>query len=169
MFIESCPMIPSGSPEDLSSMELCALQILELLPGAQIERTRDVIQLNYGTFRDETGIVVLITPEAIELRLPTIIGLGSQTIISSSTLWKRVEWKGKNQIELCRLITSAQLAQQQSFGYCQHCGSRKPAAWMVREDLCESCAHLMHPSADDSTQPPVQTDETASNLPAACG
>jgi putative DNA methylase len=44
---------PDGrySSDELRQFESSALQMLELLPGASVERTRDVIQINFGDFR----------------------------------------------------------------------------------------------------------------------
>ena len=62
---------PEGKyPSDgMRKVEQNAGRVLDLLPSAVVERTRDCIQIDYG---GEEGIVVLITAEAIELRLPTV-------------------------------------------------------------------------------------------------
>ena len=57
-------------PSDgLRQVEINAERVLVLLPKSIVERTRDCIQLNCD---GEDGIVVLVTAEAIELRLPTV-------------------------------------------------------------------------------------------------
>lgn len=56
----------------LRQFEMYALKIVEQLPGARAERAPDVIQISLGDFSDEKGLVLILTPEAIELRLPTI-------------------------------------------------------------------------------------------------
>ena len=55
--------------EDPLQVEVNADRVLAQLPKSTIERTRDCIQIDCG---GQEGIVILVTPEAIELRLPTI-------------------------------------------------------------------------------------------------
>lgn len=76
---------PSSGP---LYVERNANRVLALLPESTIERTRDCIQIDCG---GEEGIVVLVTPEAIELKLPTIEWVSSYWPATSSRSWKRVE------------------------------------------------------------------------------
>jgi hypothetical protein len=70
-------------------VEVNADRVLAQLPKSTIERTRDCIQIDCG---GKEGIVILVTPEAIELRLPTIEWTrGAYGPAASSRLWKRVE------------------------------------------------------------------------------
>ena len=50
-------------------VERNAERVIALMPEGRIERTRDSLQIDIG---DERGIVVLVTPEAFEIRLPTV-------------------------------------------------------------------------------------------------
>jgi hypothetical protein len=125
---------------ELRLFEEYALQILEMLPGACAERTPDVIQINLGDFRDEKGIVVIVTPEAIELRLPTLEWLGPHTPVESSKLWRRLKLNSSKKFDIAQLITSAQEAQSQTFGVCKFCSQKLPSGWMFRRDVCQSCA-----------------------------
>lgn len=125
---------------ELRRFEEYALQILEMLPGARAERTPDVIQINLGDFRDEKGIVVILTPEAIELRLPTLQWLGPHTPVASSKLWKRINLDNSKNFDIAQLIASAQEAQAQSFGVCKFCSQKLPSGWMSQQDICQSCA-----------------------------
>ena len=71
-----------------------ALRILKHLDGATVERTSDSIQIN---FNDLKGIVVLVTNEVFEIRLPTIEWAGgSYDPVQTSDLWKRIEFKRTN-------------------------------------------------------------------------
>ena len=54
---------------DLRQAEKTAVRVLDMLPGAVVERTGDCIQIDYD---EEKGIIVLVTAEAIELRYPTV-------------------------------------------------------------------------------------------------
>lgn len=53
----------------LRYMDRVAWMLLHLMPAATMERTRDVYQF---TLEDPGGIVVLITPEELQIRLPSI-------------------------------------------------------------------------------------------------
>ena len=59
-----------------------------------VDRVRDAIEVRFPTgIEDEADLVVLLTPEAIELRLPTIDWTqGAYGPAASSELWKRVVW-----------------------------------------------------------------------------
>ena len=62
-----------------------AERVLVVLPGAMLERTRDAIQFDWG---GEQGIVLLVGPEALELRLPTVEWTkGAYGPARSSRLW----------------------------------------------------------------------------------
>src|SRR6187401_2737431 len=92
MFDDRSRIDPDGryTAEGLTQVEARALEVHALLPDAVLERTRDVIQLDSG---GERGIVVVVTPEALELRFPTIEWTqGSYGPALSSRLWKRVLW-----------------------------------------------------------------------------
>lgn len=78
-----------------------------MLPGACVERTPDLIQINLGDFRDEKGVVVILTPEAIELRLPTLQWRGSHTPVTSSKLWKRIDLDNSKSFDIPQLIACA--------------------------------------------------------------
>ena len=78
---------PEGCP---THMEEFAAVVRSLLPDAELTRTRDCVQLCWG---DDEGIVILITPEAIELRLPTVEwACGAYGPRPISQLWRRAEW-----------------------------------------------------------------------------
>lgn len=68
---------PSDNAPQLGNLpfERLAAQLFQHLPAAKIERTRDAIQLTTGDFRDESGLVILLSPDAIELCLPALIWL----------------------------------------------------------------------------------------------
>ena len=120
--------------------EKWAAQVEQLLPGVTVERTSEVIQLTTGDFRDELGLVILLSPEAIELRLPTLIWDGPHTPIKTSRLWQRLALDDLKESQLPRLMAEAQTQQQQSFCDCKYCGQRNPKSWMHSPDVCQSCA-----------------------------
>lgn len=89
---------------DLRRFETFALRVLDLLSGARVERARDVIQIQHG---DDRGVVVLVTPEALELRLRTLEWPHPHTPGPSSRLRKRLKWDRLNNKRLVRLLDEA--------------------------------------------------------------
>ena len=120
--------------------EQWAAQVSQLLPEAKVDRTTEVIQLTTGDFRDELGVVILLSPEAMELRLPTLNWDGPYTPVKTSCLWQRLALNELKKSQLPRLIAEAQAQQQQSFFNCKYCGQRNPEGWMHSPDVCQSCA-----------------------------
>lgn len=120
--------------------ERWAAQIWQLLPEAKVERTSEVIQLTTGDFRDELGLMILLTPEAMELRLPVLTWDGPCTPVKTSCLWQRLTLEELKKSQLPGLITEAQAQQQQSFCDCKYCGQHNPKGWMHSLDICQSCA-----------------------------
>lgn len=122
---------------ELRSFEQFALRVLDLLPGARVDRARDVIQI---TQEDERGIIVIVTPEAVELRLPTTEWVGPHTPIASSRLWKRVKWDRMSDARLSRFLESAGQARAAEFTRCRFCGQEFPPEHRHEEDVCHGCA-----------------------------
>ena len=73
-------------------VEANASRVLDLYPHAHVTRTRDAIQIDIRTDPDEArGATVLVTPEAYELRLPTIEWTaGAYGPAASTRYFKRV-------------------------------------------------------------------------------
>ena len=69
-----------------SRVERNAQRVLELLPDATVERTRDAIQLDWG---GQHGLVVLVTADAFEFRLPTVEWPHPHEPAAGSRLWRR--------------------------------------------------------------------------------
>jgi hypothetical protein len=53
----------------IGNIEVQAGRILELLPEAKFVKVQDAVQVEYG---GEKGIVLIVTAEGLELRLPTV-------------------------------------------------------------------------------------------------
>lgn len=128
------------SLDGLRTFERYAFQVLEAFPGARAERTKDAIQINLGEFGDETGVIVILTPDAVELRLPDIEWVGSHTPVSVNHLWQKIEGQQLQSVDLVKWVKSGQRARQQTFRECKYCGKKNPPGWMHREDVCDSCA-----------------------------
>lgn len=125
--------------DGLLDFEETAQQILQLLPGAVVSRTRDVIQLDYKQAQDPDGLSVLVTPEVVELRLPTIKWVGPHSPAPSSRFKERVQWQEEGH-DWAALIQSAQETQRETFEVCQYCGQQNPRGWMHSKTVCQSCA-----------------------------
>lgn len=126
-------------PSDgLRLVEQNAIRVLNILPGAVVERTRDCIQIDY---RGNRGIVVLVTAEAIELRIPTVEWtMGSYGPADASRLWKRVECSRITDAELESLLNDALKHRENEFKKCRYCGRSLPREHMHSADVCQGCA-----------------------------
>lgn len=123
--------------EGLRHVEQRALEVLAARPGAEVSRTRDVIQLEWG---GEEGIVAVVTAEALELRLPRVEWtMGSYGPALASCLWQRVGWGELKDGELASLLAQAQAARDAEFRVCAYCGERFPPDRMTH-DACHGCA-----------------------------
>jgi len=122
----------------LTATERRAAQLLELLPEATVERTRDVIQINY---RGEEGIVVLVTAEAVELRLPSVEWTGgAYGPAGTSRLWRRRTWASLPDDALPPLLEAAQRARHREFHTCRYCRGSFPPEHRTGKDVCHACA-----------------------------
>lgn len=86
-------------------------QVWRLLIKAKVERTSEVIQLATGDFQDELGLIILISPDAMELRLPTLDWSGPHTPVNTSRLWQRLALDELKESQLSQLIVEAQAQQ----------------------------------------------------------
>lgn len=85
-----------------SRVELVALQLLGILPRPCLERTRDVIQLEV---QSEPGVILLVTADHVEFRLPTIEWTrGAYAPAPSSRFWQRIRVQSFGQFNLYRMI-----------------------------------------------------------------
>src|SRR5207248_10748573 len=124
-----------GAP---TTVEYHAQRVIGLLPGASVERTRDVFPIDYN---GDEGIVVVVTPEALELRLPTIEWTaGSYGPAESSRLWKRRAWSRLSDSQLARLPAAAQQERRAQFQVCRHCHQSFPPERRISGDVRHGCA-----------------------------
>ena len=125
--------------EGLRVVERLALQVLEHLPAAHLERTRDAIQLAHG---GDAGIVVLVTAESVELRLPTVEWTGgAYGPAPASRLWKRVRAASllDDASPLAELLERAHEARLRQFKTCRYCKKLVPQEYR-HGTTCHSCA-----------------------------
>lgn len=130
---------PQGAfpSEGLREVERNALRVLRCMPGAGLSRTRDVIQAELW---GEEGIVVLVTAEAFEIRLPTIEWtMGAYGPADASRLWKRVRADALSDGQLLDLIEAGLEARRAEFVACRFCGRLFPVEHRSG-DACHDCA-----------------------------
>jgi hypothetical protein len=121
--------IPPDAQRRATQVEEAAGRIAALLPDATISRTRDVVQVDSG---GEDGIVVIVTPETFEFRLPVIEWTcGTHGPALSSRLWKRLKHRRLSDGALARLLQEAQQARQAQSSACCLCGDQFPPGRVV--------------------------------------
>lgn len=112
-------------------------QIVDLVPGCEITRTTEMIQIRFGSME---GIVVLVTPEAYEIRLPTIEWTyGAYGPAAVTRLWRRIEGTEIDESALRKAIEDAEAARRGEFSPCRFCGERV-AIEHRHGDVCHGCA-----------------------------
>jgi len=130
---------PDGRyPADgLRRVEQSAMRVLTHLPGGRLERTRDAIQIDQG---GENGIVVLVTAEAVEFRLPTVEWTrGAYGPAQASRLWKRVKTERLSDELLESLIRQALDTRAREFRKCKYCREVFPSE-RRHGNVCHGCA-----------------------------
>lgn len=124
--------------EGLRLVEKAALKVLDLLPGAHVERTRDVIQIEWG---GDEGIVVVVTPEIIELRLPTVEWtMDPYGPVQSSRHLRRLRVDSLDETRLGEWIEKAKEARRREFRECRFCSKRFPTEHLFDRNTCQGCA-----------------------------
>jgi hypothetical protein len=123
--------------------EALARRLLALLPGAEVTRGRYVFELGHDV-ESEDGVVVLLTAEAVEFRLPTVEWTaGTHAPVASSRLWRRIE--GLDLIDLSdeqleELLEAAKQARADEWATCRYCGERVPVEHRLGANVCHGCA-----------------------------
>lgn len=124
----------------LTQVEERANEIQALFQADKVERTRDAIQIDID---GERGVVLLVTAEALELRLPTVEWTdGAYGPQSSSRLWKRRLWRNmrnKRNMDLQGLIQSEINKRQSEFILCRYCHQPTPPEHRHGK-ACQGCA-----------------------------
>ena len=134
--IQKLRMTPQSG--DLRGFEQVAATILSLSPAAEISRTRDAIQIDWGEYED--GVVILLTPDAIEFRLPSVDWVHPGIPERTSQLWKRAEIDELDDKDLVAWIMKARQARKRQFKKCQFCGEMVPPEHRFDGQTCHGCA-----------------------------
>ena len=127
-----------GPNEAFRGFERLARRVLDLVPVGWHARTRDVVEIAYD-WEGET-YVVLVTPEAVELRLPSVDWVTPYTPVKSSTLWKRVALSKVDESALPALIAAARDAYAKKLRTCRYCKEKFPPHHMTDDRTCHGCA-----------------------------
>jgi hypothetical protein len=123
-----------------------AMRVHHLLPTAEVARTRDVYE-----FIDE-HVVVLVTPDVVEARLPTVKWAGPHSPVPCSLPAKRMKLSRAESGEaLEALIADVRTRRQQEIRPCDVCGrptEPEHAHRMFGKYVCHGCAerefHIVH-------------------------
>ena len=133
------PIDPEGRypTRRLRPFEEIALEVLRCLPGAAVQRTRDVIQIDY---EGERGIIVILGVDTLELRLPRVVWDGPHTPMQLSTLWRRLDLGELHMGDLPNLLAAALAARRAQLTTCRYCGKAVPPEHRFNENTCHGCA-----------------------------
>src|SRR6056297_1759807 len=116
----------------MTRVERNASRVLLLVTATSVERTRDVVQIDVG---EERGIVVVVTPDTIELRLPTVEWTrGTYGPRPSSRPWTRLDPDQLDDSELLASIDQARTARAAEFTVCRYCGLSLPPEHRIRSE-----------------------------------
>lgn len=126
--------------EEVRPFERQAFEILGAFPGAKAERTQDIIQINLGEYGDETGVIIVLASDLLEVRFPNIEWVGPHSPLSISKTWRRLEGEQVQNINLINFIHEAQAERRKTFQQCKYCNQLNPPGWMHQPDVCDSCA-----------------------------
>jgi len=134
-----------GFPDDYDTLgtartlaQRYAAAVTQELPGAEVLETDDVIRIAWG---DMEGIVVLVTRDALELRLPTIEWPHPHEPRRTSRLFRKIEWVSIDGREALRdLLKEALEARRVEFRTCRFCSLSFPPEQMIQTDVCHGCA-----------------------------
>lgn len=122
-------------------VEQRAMALVDWRDGAVVARTRDFIELRFVDPGDDDGeLVAVVTPEALELRLPTIEWTeGNRGPARSSRLWRRVKWPEQSTVDMKPWLDRLARALRRSQRQCKHCKMRFLSSRMTG-DACHGCA-----------------------------
>lgn len=120
-----------------TSLEYRAQQVVDYFPECEITRTTASIQIRFDSLE---GIVVLVSPEAFEIRLPTIEWThGTHGPAAVTRLWRRLEVAEMKEYALRAAIEEAVEVRRSEFSPCRFCGERV-AIEHRHDNVCHGCA-----------------------------
>jgi len=124
--------------DELLRVEHHANEVLGFFPEAVVTRTRDVYQIE---IHGDEGVVLLVTAEAIELRLPTVEWTkGAHAPRAASRLWRRLTWSKIEEAGIAEVIGLAIAKRRAEFHKCRYCGEMVPPEHRHNRNTCQGCA-----------------------------
>jgi hypothetical protein len=118
-------------------LERHAARVHAIVPVAALTRTSEAIQFDVD--RGRCRVTLLVTAEALELRLATVEWTGAHACRDSTRLWKRVLWEGLDDGSLRELIDDAFERRLSEFVRCRFCRRSTPPEHR-HDDVCHGCA-----------------------------
>ncbi len=122
-------------------------RVLMLVPLSIVSRTRDVIQIDLVEAGEgcgdpvDDGITILVTAEAIELRLPSIEWTkGSHGPERSSRFWKRIKIENIGEKEIYAWLIKAKQKRKSEYRTCKYCKKSTAPEYLYSKTVCERCA-----------------------------
>ena len=114
-----------------------AQALVGLDPDAELTQTPEGIQVRLNSHEE---IVVLVTPEAFEIRLPTIKWTGgTHGPVATTRFWRRVRSASVDVARLQAVIKEASEVRRSEFCLCRFCGESFPIESRL-DDVCHGCA-----------------------------
>jgi hypothetical protein len=135
---------------NFTRMEKMALRTIELFPFSyQHTRTRDVFEMHLrDNSRDSSiphwlcGLTLLITAEALELRIPFVDWVGHHEPTMSSRFWKRVAWEElATDNDLKAVVTEGMKIRRDECRPCKYCKRIMVPEHLYNEGTCAGCAY----------------------------
>ena len=122
-------------PRERRRIDLVAVRFLRSGRPFTLERTRDVYVF---AFPEHGDIRVVVSPEAVELRLSSTEWCGQHTPVGSSQLWRRLQHHEVADVD--DALKRLHAAQRRRLRTCRHCQRRVDPAHMHSKDICCGCA-----------------------------
>ena len=133
--------------DNATLVEHHARRALGMFTTAATEHTRDAIQIHSGVTGDphDHEVVILVTPQTLELRLPTIEWThGSYGLRPPRRLWTRLGHDAIDEDALARNIERTIAARVAEFRTRRLFGDAFPLEHRSADDLCHGCASRHH-------------------------
>lgn len=125
---------------ELLPFERLAEELIRTLkPAPRVTRTREAIQLDW---KGSEGVVVLLTPEGVQVRIPCVHWLGPHSPRSSSRPDASVgiTTGPEGLLEALDLIHAGVRKRRRQYRTCRFCGERFPPEHRFEKDVCDGCA-----------------------------
>ena len=134
------------SDQEQRFFERVAIEILEQVCLARVKRLQDVIRIECDPHSDD-GLILLLTPEAIELRYSVTDWPGPGVPVASSKLWRRMLLEEFDVALLDDWLKQTVADRRATFRRCADCGREFAPEHSLELDgsaYCHGCAENNH-------------------------